>query len=498
MVGSLGLPTFCADIAVSGCTVTDLGIPLIDLFPVDSTYANARSVWGMAEYEGKIYVGCGNFDTNAGSAAGGELPLYGYDPQSGEWAVEYSVKDEQIARFYGEWGNLYISGTDPTSNSYGNIYYKENGIWATIGNAGHCEHIFDLLFMDDGKTVFAGVDPYTSAQPYVPRSVDGGKTWSSVKFKKDGALIPGASTVIYRTYNLFEYNGEVYATLWVSDSGNADHIGLYKYNAETDTMDYYAPTHESLYKPYMTCAYNFTFNGSFVNVYNGLYVFSEDLTSWESVEGYYGKPVCAQIIGDAMYMSTYAVFDDGAVSYLYKSTDLESFELIAAVKIADSYVLSFTYHDGLFYMGTSWAYPESLTNGTVFALKAEKAECTHDNLVTQTAEADCTDDGLSTKSCPDCGYCEKTVLPALGHDFADHACTVCGSSEPFRPGDANGDTFVNVLDTALTARYIAQSGYEGVYDLTGCDMSAADLNADGVIDQLDLNALARLILSEQQ
>ena len=576
--GCLGLSAFGADIQTYGCTVTELGIPTLGIFPVNSTYANARSVWSVAEYEGRIYIGCGNFDTNAGTAAGNGLPVYAYDPAAGEWEAEYTVAEEQISRFYTEWGALYIPGTDPTVSSYVNIYYKENSSWTTKGNVCLAEHIFDMHFSDDGKTVFAGVDPYTSAAPYIAYSEDGGSSWSKLSFKKDGAVINGASGVYYRTHNVFEYNGDVYATLWVSSEALTENIGLYKYNSDTDTMDYYASTHENLYKNNMTVGYDFTFNGSFVNVYNGLYVFSEDLTSWEEPTGFVGKPVCAQVIGDAVYMSTYSTSDSGTVSYLYKTADLKTFTLLAAVKLPDSYVLSFTYYEGLFYMGTSWGYPESETNGTVFALKVENDGCTHGNQVGHTVKATCTEDGLLTDSCPDCGYLNKTVIEStghsypdewtriveptcsengietriceacgetegralemLGHDFADeyttdqtltctqdgvksrhcsrceevtdvvitsasghsyedHICTVCGSPEPYRPGDANGDTLVNILDMTVTARYIAQDGYVGTFDLTECDMDAVDLNADGVIDQLDLNAIAALILSEE-
>ena len=60
-------------------------------------------------------------------------------------------------------------------------------------------------------------------------------------------------------------------------------------------------------------------------------------------------------------------------------------------------------------------------------------------------------------------------------------------------GDANADGVINILDMTVTARYIAQGGASGTYDLSACDTEAMDANSDGVIDQLDLNAIAAII-----
>lgn len=577
LVGGLGLSSFGVEFI--NCTVTELGIPTLDLFPINSRYANARSVWGITEFEGRIYIGCGNFNTNAGTGVGGSLPVYSYDLATQSWRVEYNANTEQIARFYKKWDNLYVPATDHTTGSYGVYYYKEDGTWGAKSTGLRAEHIFDMHFMADGKTVFAGVDPYTSAQPYVARSTDGGVKWTRVYFTRNGVAVKGTSGVFYRTYNIFEYRGEVYATLWASSDTLSANMGLYKYNGATDTMEYYAPTHENLIKNNMTVGSDFTFNGKFVNVYNGFYVYSDDLKSCEerTAPSFLGTPVCAKVIGDAVYMVSYSPKTSHVESYIYKSTDLTTFTMVGAVKLPDSYILSFDYHEGTFYMGTSWSETQSQTNGTVFSVKLNRQGCTHKNLITEIVPDTCFEDGLQTDSCPDCGYVNKTVLhcdghdypeewticlspscteegiegrscndcgenenrtvsplghefspeyttdvyltctqngrqsrhcvrcpeitdvittPAPGHVYADYICTACGEGEPFRPGDCNGDTEVNVIDMTLAARYIAQQGSEGAFDLTACDMTATDFNLDGVIDQLDLNLLAEHILAE--
>ncbi|MBQ8696662.1 MAG: DUF4832 domain-containing protein [Clostridia bacterium] len=59
-----------------------------------------------------------------------------------------------------------------------------------------------------------------------------------------------------------------------------------------------------------------------------------------------------------------------------------------------------------------------------------------------------------------------------------------------RAGDVNADGVVNVLDLQLAARYIAQRGVSGTYDLSAYDFAPADMDDNGVIDQLDLNLMA--------
>ena len=83
--------------------------------------------------------------------------------------------------------------------------------------------------------------------------------------------------------------------------------------------------------------------------------------------------------------------------------------------------------------------------------------------------------GVSTGVCGKCGDVTTAEIPAL------------------TKGDVNGDNSLNILDMTLTARYVAQQGPEGTYDLSECDADAMDCNSDGVVDQLDLNGIAAMI-----
>ena len=60
-------------------------------------------------------------------------------------------------------------------------------------------------------------------------------------------------------------------------------------------------------------------------------------------------------------------------------------------------------------------------------------------------------------------------------------------------GDGNNDGEINIIDVTLAARYIAQRGVTGDFDLSECDIEMFDVNLDGTIDQLDLNGIAAII-----
>jgi len=135
--------------------------------------------------------------------------------------------------------------------------------------------------------------------------------------------------------------------------------------------------------------------------------------------------------------------------------------------------------------------------------------------------ATCTEDGTKTATCGNCGDTDTIADEgsAHGHDYEwsvttapapgvpgvnTGVCKHCGDTKtediPALPevldGDVNGDGALNILDMTLTARYIAQRGAEGTYDLSDCNIDAMDMNDDGAIDQLDLNLIGLAIYNQ--
>ena len=166
--------------AVSGAEFTDLGIPTEKHFPNSGNYVYARTVWGMEVFNGKLYIGCGDYDKNAGSNSSYRyMPLFAYGLKTGDWQLEAKLDDEQLTRFFKANNTLYIAGTDPISGRDGHIYYyvPERDIWRTAVQPGGAAHIFDLLFTENDMTVYAGVGLWEGDAPRVPISKNGGKTF---------------------------------------------------------------------------------------------------------------------------------------------------------------------------------------------------------------------------------------------------------------------------------------------------------------------------------
>lgn len=58
-------------------------------------------------------------------------------------------------------------------------------------------------------------------------------------------------------------------------------------------------------------------------------------------------------------------------------------------------------------------------------------DCEHPNKTTTTIPADCTTAGSTKVVCDDCGFeISNTEIPALGHNYVDGVCSVCGEEEP--------------------------------------------------------------------
>lgn len=121
----------------------------------------------------------------------------------------------------------------------------------------------------------------------------------------------------------------------------------------------------------------------------------------------------------------------------------------------------------------------------------EHANCTHEYDCV-TSPADCTHDGLNTYTCKLCGHSYTEVIPALGHNYVDGVCTVCGAPA-FKTGDTNGDGRITPADVTRLRLYIA-SKLPSDMPMTLENKLASDLNGDGRITPADITAL-RLLLA---
>ena len=110
-------------------------------------------------------------------------------------------------------------------------------------------------------------------------------------------------------------------------------------------------------------------------------------------------------------------------------------------------------------------------------------DCEHTNTTETTVDANCTEPGSVTVTCDDCGDTVSTeVIEALGHNYVEGSCTVCGGEDPdynAGSGDEGGEdttikTFVKVTETP--------TDWSGTYLIVYEDGSVA---FNGSLDTLD-------------
>ncbi|MBO5089835.1 MAG: hypothetical protein J6C27_02860 [Clostridia bacterium] len=217
-------------LTICGCNVKDypykasfkeLGVPLSDYYTTGGVH---RSVWDIEAYNGKVYVGGGDYDKNKGPV----MVKY-YDVAKKEWVSDGNLPDEQIERFYIFNDMLYAAGCDPKENwQYGNFYTTNGNGWTTERVLPGGIHNFDLAFFD-GK-IFAGMGVAAGKFPVAVSS--DGKSFSQVPFKKEGKVLSHTAEAIVRVYDFFTLSGELYAYLFTLDR-NERRYDVYRYDGES-------------------------------------------------------------------------------------------------------------------------------------------------------------------------------------------------------------------------------------------------------------------------
>ena len=207
---------------------TDLGVPYGDIYTEEML--NSRLSADMTVFEGRLYVGGGDYDANTG-------PMYvmSYDLGETKWErSEETLPDEQIKRFRVIGDRLVTLGTDPMDDwSLGNYYVLENGKWETRRVLPSGIHCFDAIEYD-GKVFFA----LGCNSGDFPIALYDGEGYLPVEFTKDGVSIDTSANEAVRVYNLFEYQGRLYAFLSLDQKDDQGEIKgyfmeLYAYDGKT-------------------------------------------------------------------------------------------------------------------------------------------------------------------------------------------------------------------------------------------------------------------------
>ena len=258
--------------------IENLGNPTATQYPDDSV---SRCPWDLTVWDGKVLVGCGDYDKNTGP-----VDAMVYDPDTKTWQDTATLTTESIARFCTVDTRLLIPGIDPTHNNRttGEYYEWKEGQWQPQRVLPGGIHCFDLLSFSG--MLFSGLGVTQGEYP-VAISRDNGQTFAQVPFYKDGAPIETTKDII-RVYDLVALNGRLFAlyTAENNEEGKPQEFERTVYEYQNDrfiyrtTWDTPITYNSSVQLPYSAKA---VFRNKLFLANNALYQVEEDLTAYSQI-----------------------------------------------------------------------------------------------------------------------------------------------------------------------------------------------------------------------
>ncbi|WP_336961383.1 sialidase family protein [Sphingobium aquiterrae] len=181
----------------------------------------ARNIWTMKVFEDRLYLGTGNSSNFGPSSNAGPIPVVSYDGD--KFTEEYTVNEEQIARFYQAGNVLFVPGHDSRDDwSYGNLYRRVDGRWSKLRNIPHGIHVYDIR-QYGGRLIAAGGAYDQPISAWI--SDDNAETWKPAALLPNPALaetvtpagriarvLGQQSQVVGRFWTLFEIGDTLYAS----------------------------------------------------------------------------------------------------------------------------------------------------------------------------------------------------------------------------------------------------------------------------------------------
>jgi hypothetical protein len=153
-----------------------LGSPNRERFPKDDNGdCYARSVHILRPFDGRLFIGCGDWGANRGP-----IDLWAYVPATGKFEREGAVDDESIDVIRPLRGELYVPGIDAKEDfSFGNVYLRLPGAatWVKRRSLPSAVHVLDVTL--SGDTLYAG-GGHADGGAGLWASTDDGVSWSRV------------------------------------------------------------------------------------------------------------------------------------------------------------------------------------------------------------------------------------------------------------------------------------------------------------------------------
>jgi len=355
-------PTFEAKIAgpasVPAKEVTCIGNPYRQRFPDDGQNVFSRNIWDMHLFDGRIYIGGGDFWVNTGPA-----DIYSFAPGEEKFALEYTAADEMVSRFFDYEGRLVVPGNDPRESwELGNLYIKEFGKWfkvRTLPKGIHCWHVAYL----DGK-LYTRI-PTSGGGGAFLASDDWGRSWKPIVFNAPHLTL----------MTLFTHQGKVHGFDWENNV----------HTLEGDVLACQGnlpPKYETLTGRVPDTFHRYTFRDA-VSFGKGVVLITHMLGNPEYgpyplfyMESLDKTPSAISVFMDARVMdillrgnTLYALStgksEQGWENKIYSTRDMRSWKC-AATFTTESFARSFEEAKGVFYVGIgcSGPYPENAPKST--------------------------------------------------------------------------------------------------------------------------------------
>jgi len=176
----------------------------------DMPDCQARSIHDLHLFEGRVYVGSGDWSRNRGP-----IQIWSFPDDTGgtaaEFVKEFTVDDESVDIFRDYNGKLYVPGIDSADKvddqwALGNLYIKEKGKWRKLRTVPNGIHVLDVAVL--GKTLYVSTGTETGAALFA--SKDDGQTWTRCQG-------PGAQEG--RFYEILPVKGTLFVTAFHSKLG---------------------------------------------------------------------------------------------------------------------------------------------------------------------------------------------------------------------------------------------------------------------------------------
>ena len=345
-----------------GCAKDEnLGVPSAERFGGNAV---ARCVWDVKVFDGKVYIGSGDYDANTAPT-----DIWAYDLGDNKWTLSGSVEDEAVLRFIELDGTLVAPGIDPSEPwTLGNFYTLSDGTWVKNRVLPNVIHNFDII-EHDGKRMFAVGSDYgvSSCALYT----EDGVTYTYINFYANNKLIEINESAYNRGYDFFKFKNELYLLTYLTDTQKV--ASIFKYN--DDAFHYYSGA-SSFFKSKRISHNIINAKAEFKDKY---FFVTDDLYYTEEQDAFKTntkvnlpsgeKVTSVKVINDEMIILSYTTNEDGTCDItLYSTKDGVNFSKLRTINF-EVPPISFDIDGKFAFVGCGDRNVFNKNNGTILKIK---------------------------------------------------------------------------------------------------------------------------------